>query len=154
MFENKETHPSYATLGFSRVSGGTTSLFGSSIQHNNTIVMTVRQGSIERSLSRDWIMGQDELLQVEMSYSQFAEAITSMNQGTGVPVTLKYLQGKGRIEDCPFIDKKEQFEDEFKNTIEKTNANVNSLIEEITTLFSDKKSMTKGDKENVLNKFN
>ena len=46
-----------------------------------------------------------------MSYSQFAEVITSMNQGTGVPVTIRHIQGKEQIGECPFTDKKQQIED-------------------------------------------
>ena len=43
-------------------------------------------------------------------------AITSMNQGSGVPVTIRYIQGE-RIEDCPFVDKRQQFEKEFEENI-------------------------------------
>lgn len=152
MFENKETHPSYATLQFNRVHGGSTNLFGSSIQHRDTIVMRVRNAVIERSLNSDHIMGESEIIECEMSYSQFAEVITSMNQGTGVPVTLRYHKGEGRIEKCPFVDKRKQFESEFEQKLDKANEKINSLINEVAEIFSEKKNIGKADREEILNK--
>lgn len=152
MVRNKETHPSYATLAFSRTSGGSVALFGSSIQHRDTIRMYVRDASINRHLNNDWISGENTVLEVEMSYSQFAEAITSMNQGTGVPVTLRYMQGMGRIEECPFIDKRKQFEEEFSGKLNSINTDVDKLIMDVAGLFEDKKAINKGDRKDILNK--
>ena len=42
LFKNKETHPSYGMLQFSRTTGGKTSLFGSSIKHKDTIRLKVK----------------------------------------------------------------------------------------------------------------
>jgi hypothetical protein len=143
-------------LQFNRISGGSTALFGSSIQHKDTIRMYLREGEVSRELNRDFYFGSNEILEIEMSYSQFAEVITSMNQGTGVPVTIKYIQGKGKIEDCPFVgkfvDKKKQFEDEFSDNLNETNEKVNDLLESLSKLFEEKKSFTKKDKEEILNK--
>ena len=97
-FNNKERHPSYGMLQFNRTSGGKTALFGSSIQHSDTIMMRLRQGEVSRDINNDWFFGADVIVEVEMSYSQFAECITSMNMGSGVPVTIRYIKGQGRIE--------------------------------------------------------
>lgn len=153
-FKNRETHPSYGMLQFSRTTGGKTSLFGSSIEHKDTIKMYLRHGDVTRDLNNDWFFGGDRVVEVEMSYSQFAECITSMNMGSGVPVTIRYIEGQGRIEDCPFINKKEQFENEFKAYLNKTNEKANSLIDEIGKLFEDKKSIGKKDREDILKKLN
>ena len=152
MFENKDKHPSYGMLQFSRTSGGSTSLFGSSIQHRNTIRMYLREGEVERGLNTNWYYGDKEIVEVEMSYSQFAEVITSMNMGTGVPVTIRYIQGKGKIEDCPFIDKKKQYEAEFKDNLDKANEKANDLLNSVKTMFEEKKSFTKKDREEILEK--
>ncbi len=151
MLENKEKHPSYGMLQFSRTSGGASALFGSSIRHRDTIRLYLREGTVSRELNRDWYFGNNEIAVVEMSYSQFAEAITSMNQGTGVPVTIKYLNGQ-EIEDCPFIDKKKQFEDEFAQRLDNANEGIMDLIKEVGELFGSKKSITKSDREAILNK--
>lgn len=113
-FGTKTTHPSYGTLRFSRVTGGEISLFGSSIEHRDTIIMELCHASIERNLYRDWIYNNRPIVKVEMSYSQFAEAITSFGCGSGVPVTIRFTEKDGQMPECDFISKREQFTDEFK----------------------------------------
>lgn len=154
LFETKDKHDSYGMLQFSRSSGGAKSLFGSSIQHRDTIMMYLREGEVFRELNRDLYFGGDKIIECEMSYSQFVEAITSMNMGTGVPVTIKYIKGKGHIEECLFVDKKKQYEEEFKNNLDETNKIVNDLLESMRQMFEEKKSFTKKDKEEILEKMN
>lgn len=88
----RKTHPAYGMLSFSRRTGGKQSLFGSSIEHKDVIAMTLRHGEVDRQLNRDWYHGTEVIAEVEMSYAQFAEAITSMNIGTGVPVTIRFTE--------------------------------------------------------------
>lgn len=154
LFETKDKHDSYGMLQFNRSSGGAKSLFGSFIQHRDTITMYLREGEVSRELNMDFYFGGDRIIECEMSYSQFAEAITSMNMGTGVPVTIKYIKGKGHIEECPFVDKKKQYEEEFKNNLDETNKQVNDLLESVRQMFEEKKSFTKKDKEEILEKLN
>lgn len=143
-------HPSYGLLSFSRMSGGTTNLFGSSIQHKDTIKLCISECDVKRDLSTDWYHDNGRIIEVEMSYSQFAEAITSMNMGNGVPVTIRWVRGEGRIEPCPFTDKKQQFEEEFKHRLDKANETANQLILNVEKLFEEKKNLTKNDKNNIL----
>ena len=143
-------HPSYGLLSFSRISGGTTNLFGSSIQHKNTIKLCISECDVKRDLSTDWYHDNGRIIEVEMSYSQFAEAITSMNMGNGVPVTIRWVRGEGRIEPCPFTDKKQQFEEEFKHRLDKANETANQLILNVEKLFEEKKNLTKNDKNEIL----
>ncbi len=71
-----------------------------------------------------------------MSYSQFAEAITSMNMGSGVPVAIRWTEKDGRIPECDFVSKREQFADEFKEQIDKTMNDSQNLIKEVAELFN------------------
>lgn len=153
LFKNVDKHESYGMLQFSRTSGRGTSLFGSSIQHNDTIVMRLREGEVARELNNDFFMGGKEIVECEMSYSQFAEVITSMNMGTGVPVTIRHIQGKS-IAECPFTDKKKQFEDEFSENLKMVKEEANNLLDSVTELFNEKKSFTKKDKEDILKMIN
>lgn len=152
MFEGKEKHESYGMLQFSRMtSSHGRPLFGSSIQHKDTIIMTLKEGEVLRHLNNDYYFGSKEIVQVEMSYSQFAEVITAMNIGTGVPVTINYIQGKGSMEKCPFVDKKQQYEEEFAEHLEDIKKDANDIIREVKEIF-EKKSIGKGDKEEILKK--
>jgi len=148
---NKETHESYGLLQFCRTTGSNTPLFGTSTQHPCRIRMYLRQGATERQLNKDYYFAESEIACVEMSYSQFAEAITSMNVGSGVPVTIKYLNGK-KMENCPFEDRRKQFENEFAEQITDINSEVATILDEVNDLFSEKKSLTKKDKDEILSK--
>lgn len=151
MFEKVNTHPSYGMLQFSRCSRSSgISLFGSNIQHKDTIVMRLREGEISRLLNGDYYYAGKEIAEVEMSYTQFAEAITSLNHGSGIPVTLRWLRHTGEIEPCPFVSKKETFEMEFKENLEEANVKANKLLASVKNLFEEKKSLTKKDKEEIL----
>lgn len=153
-FGVKTAHPSYGTLLFNRAYGSKTPLFGSSIEHSNVITMELRHADITRGLNRDDIFGNKPIAIVEMSYSQFAEAITAFGQGTGVPVTIRYTEKDGRIPFCDFVSKREQFTGEFKEQTSKAMKKSEELIEEVAEFFSSKKALTKTDKENILKKLN
>lgn len=154
-FGTKTSHPSYGTLAFSRRTGGRgTPLFGSSIEHRDTIAMTLYHADITRGLHYDSIYGDKKIVEVEMSYSQFAEAITSMNMGSGVPVTVRWTERDGCIPDCDFISKREQFADEFKEKRKEVTMESQQIIKDVTELFNQKKTLTKSDKQEILSKLN
>ena len=91
-FGTRTSHPAYGTIMFNRANGCRRSLFGSSIEHSNVITMEVKHADIERGLNRDWVYGKSPIVEIEMSYSQFAEAITSFGQGSGIPCTIRYTE--------------------------------------------------------------
>ena len=151
-FGTKTSHPSYGTLAFTRRTGGATPLFGSSIEHRDTIAMTLYHANITRGLHEDSIYGNKAIAEVEMSYAQFAEAITSMNMGTGVPVTIRWTEKDGKIPPCDFVSKRDQFADEFKEKRKKATENSQQLIKEVAALFNQKKTLTKTDRQEILRK--
>lgn len=150
----KTSHPAYGMLQFSRRTGGATHLFGSSIEHKDTIAMTLRHGEITRGLNSDWFYGDKIIVEVEMSYSQFAEAITSMNMGSGVPVTIRRTERDGKIPECDFVNKKEQFQNELKERLDNATEISRNLINEVQKLFNEKKSLTKADRNEIIGKLN
>ena len=151
-FGTKTSHPSYGTLLFNRAYGGKTPLFGSSIEHSNVITMELRHADITRGLNQDNIFGNKPIVKVEMSYSQFAEAITSFGCGSGIPCTIRYTEKDGKIPECDFVSKREQFTDEFKGKTKDAMNESQQLIQDVTDLFSQKKALTKADKEAVISK--
>lgn len=151
-FGTKTSHPSYGTLAFSRRTGGKTPLFGSSIEHRDTIAMALYHADVTRGLHSDSIFGNSKIAEVEMSYSQFAEAITSMNMGSGVPVTIRWTEKDGVIPSCDFVSKREQFEDEFKEKRKKATDESQQLIKDVTEMFEQKKNLTKADRQEILSK--
>ena len=152
-FGTKTSHPSYGTLAFRRCTRGAgTALFGSSIEHRDTISMTLYHADMTRGLHSDWIGANREIAEVEMSYSQFAEAITSMNTGNGVPVTIRWTEKDGEIPPCDFVSKREQFVDEFKKKREKATEESQQIVADVAEMFEQKKNLTKADKDSILRK--
>ena len=144
-----KNHPSYGMLSFSKVHGSNIPLFGSSILHNDIIRLTLREGEVDRNLNRDWYHGRRRLFEVEMSYSQFAELISSMNQGDGIPVTLKEVMGERR-ENCPFENKRMEFVNEFTEKVKEVQVVCDNLINDTKKLFDTKKPLNKTEKEQIL----
>lgn len=106
----RRTHPAYALVSCNRRTGGHKTLFGSPLPgHHSTICLEVRRASVEHSLNRDWFSWHGgPIIEVEMSAAQFAELITTMNSGVGIPATLLSVNG----EDMPPLPKTETIEAE------------------------------------------
>ncbi|MBQ3462359.1 MAG: hypothetical protein IJH36_04485 [Clostridia bacterium] len=147
----KEKHPSYGMLGFSKASlSDGKALFGSSIKHDNTIVMTLKHAETDRRNNNDYYYGKGMIAQVEMSNAQFAELITSMNMGDGIPVTIRYTETDGYIKGAHFESKQMQFEREFSNHLDEIKKYISERRSEISEIFDTKRTLSKGDREMVL----
>lgn len=116
-----QTHPSFGVIGVSRVSGQA-SLFDSDVKHGHYIQITIREAKKIRSgFTHEHVHAQKELVQVRMSFAQFAQMITTQNVGDSTPCTISRVIGDekepwakqwgGRPEPPdpkPFIDKFKQ----------------------------------------------
>lgn len=149
------THPAFGLIGFHRITGGDQTLFGSSIEHHDRIMMTVKHAEEERGLHNDWFHGKGKIIEIEMSYSQFAECITAMNIGDGVPCTIRFTERDGHI---PMISenvsKRKQFVDEFSENISKAMAQVQEQIDQIQKSIDEKKSLGVKDRREIISKLN
>ena len=151
----KYTHPAFGLIGFHRVSGGDHTLFGSSIEHNDRIMMTVKHADEERGLHNDWFHGHGKIVEIEMSYSQFAECITAMNIGDGVPCTIRYTEKDGSIPMiAENISKRQQFVDEFSENITNAMAQVQEQIDQIQKSINEKKSLGVKDRKEIISRLN
>ena len=147
------THPAFGMIGFSRVTGGENTLFGSSIKHNDKIVMKLKHGEQDRHLHGDWYSGRGLITEIEMSYSQFAECISTLNVGDGVPCTIRFTEKDGRL---PYIkenvSKREQFRNEFSSKILKAMKQVQEEIDAIQKSLDDKKTLGVKDRKEMVSK--
>lgn len=91
--ETTTTHPAFAQIRASRVTGGI-SLYGSEFQHHGYIVVTISRSEMNRNLSNDWPHATKELIEVAMSYSQWAEMVSTMNMGSGAQCTIQHIDRK------------------------------------------------------------
>lgn len=151
--EEFQEHPAFGLISISRRYRGDSTLFGSSIEHDNVISLTVKHAINKRALSNDWYYGKGKIVEVEMSLSQFSECITSMNVGDGIPCTIRYTEKDGnipRIERNP--SKQQQFMEEFVKTIERAMETAQQQIDELQVSLDSKKNFGVKDKTEMMSK--
>lgn len=88
------THPAFAQISASRVSGGTY-LYGSDFQHHNYVTISIKlsESHQRKGSGRDWAFGREEILEVALSEAQWATFVSTMNVGDGVQCTLSRKNG-------------------------------------------------------------
>lgn len=86
-------HESFGNISFSRIQCNPPQKFyGSQLDQSHYIQMTLSESKVDKDLSKEWFHATGKILaKVRMSSGQFAELITSLNQGTGVPCTVEVI---------------------------------------------------------------
>ena len=143
--EFEREHPSYGILHLARMSGGTSAirLFGSPLAtHYGTIRLTISKGKWIHGLNQDRYFGMNkDFIEVEMSAAQFADAITSLNMGSGTPCTIRRVQGECVAAPPDHATEAEHIRDNFESTLDKYKAKSHAYrkrIEELTSKLSTK----------------
>lgn len=135
----KKTHPSYGIISISKFSSTKASFFGSDIFHSGGVSITISTASKTRSLHKDYVDDDKRLININMSYQQFVDAITSGMNTNGVPCTITSFNGE-TIDPARFVeDKKTIYVDEMIGTQSKYIERINSIIEMIQGNIGKKK---------------
>lgn len=156
--ENGETcykHPSYGIVGFSRVQCTPIKLFGSDIKHSSFIKLRIGSAVSRKDnhLHQDSIgSSYKTFIEVNLTNSQFAELLTTMNIGDGVPCTIAYDPNVGMIEYAePYIEnvkeRSERMLEVERVSVAKSMKKLKNQIDEIL----EKKTPTKEQKQNLNN---
>ena len=94
-------HPSHGMVSLARGSGNCR-LFGSHMEkHSTFITLRVKRAETQFRHGQRFIHAHGMVCEVVLSSAQFAELITNMNVGDGVPCTLRWTQKDGIIEEPP-----------------------------------------------------
>jgi hypothetical protein len=89
-----EEHPSFGVMRLSRVTGRRR-LFDSSIPHSEWVTLEISRATRQRDLHHDRVYGgREQLIEIEMSLTQWGAVVSSFNQGSGTPVTLHRVAGE------------------------------------------------------------
>lgn len=114
--EKEFTHESYGMVAFSHRSGNP-KLFHSALEtHYNYVTLQIKNCRLMRSDDGDRLYGpvHGDIIEVDLSASQFAELLTTMNVAQGTACTIRRLGGK-QMEPPPEIDSTtENMRSEFK----------------------------------------
>lgn len=88
------SHPAYAMISASRGSGSPI-LFGSALDmHNGFITVSIRTAEMIQDRVDDRAFPRQHLVEVKMSYAQWAEFVSTISFGSGVPCTLRAVHGE------------------------------------------------------------
>lgn len=158
-FEYK-TDKSWGVVGLSRVHGVDKKLFGSDVITNDAVVLRIKQAEKSRSLHKTWVCGKTDIVEVILTPNQFAEMITLMNVGDGVPCTIRFTQKDGFIDFKEEENKLDLIISEREKHIDNAFNGLEQSIEKINQLIESKKiSKTVGcdlvdNLEKILNEIN
>lgn len=152
MSEHGEKHPSYVLVRFSNRTGNPGRLFGSSFDsHHSFITLEVASAELIREEGReDRYYGsmRGDRIEVNFSFNQFAELLSTRNTGLGVPGTLRYLNGQ-KIEPPPeVISEAERIRLDVQKQSKDFLAKFSKEVKEIRGILKDGK-MLKGDRERI-----
>jgi len=152
-----ERHPSFGIIGFHRISHGLgrNLLFGSHLdRHHETIELRVFRASRDHSLAHDTVYAElrgRPLIEVELSPAQFAQLLTTMNVGDGVPCTIRWVNGE-RMPDVPDEHESEQVKiyKGFQGGLDRMVAALDEKRQRLDEILS-KKSFNKDDRKEIRN---
>lgn len=157
--EKEFHHESYGMLAFSRCQGSSGRLFGSALPKNNMFIqMRLKKGVRYHSLSHDRFMGKETIVEVSLSAVQFAELLTSMNMGDGVPCTIKYMADpvphsfRELDEPPPMTTEAEEVELGFKEDLKDLGELLASHVREANKILA-KSTITKADRDTLRRMF-
>lgn len=141
------THPSFGQMYIGRVSRGGkgANFYGSELPQGNYIQIELHQSEVERELTKDWYYTHGiPLMKVRMTSGQFAEMITSLNQGSGTCCTIEMIDGKP-IPPMPVQESRKEFvHRKFKDRM-KMFADTIREKQQQATLLVKKKTLSKED---------
>jgi hypothetical protein len=150
MEREKINHPSFGQISFSRTNSNGTNFYGSELSQDHYITLEINNSEIERELTQDrYFPTGVSLIKVRMSSSQFAELLTSMNYGAGIPCTIERLAGK-KVDELPEQESRKEFvhrkfEDRMKmfaNKIRENQLKAKELVKKKTLSKQDIHDLT------------
>ena len=148
-----ERHPAFGQASFSRRQGHPGKLYGSNLEdHHTHVALEIKRSELVHDLSHDWFFPGDLLIEVNFSAAQFAELITTLNVGSGVPCTIRAVKGEGYVPAIPeeVRTESERIEESFKQKLKERVGKLREYEQSISEILS-KKSIGKKDREQIKN---
>lgn len=152
MSDKKERHPSYGIIQFGRIQcGGDYKLFGSSYnQHPTVIRLTLKRCEVDKSGVTKSYFPREPLFTVDLSASQFAELLTTINYGSGIPCTIKGLNGESVDPPEDHRTEDQEARDDFGERMRELEARVSTALDDYEDILRQKGRIKKDDREKVL----
>ena len=148
----EHSHPSFGMINVVRSQGGKKRMFGTETECHSTIRISIGEATVTQKLGRNWYYCNNSLVEVEMSPIQYAEMISNPNT-CGQPCTITRTREKGNIVHRGIDTVTEFAEKQVDASLQNTKRINDSVIGEIKQIF-EKKSIGKGDRQEVINLVN
>lgn len=146
----EETHESYGMIGFTRVTiggyggGQFQNFFGSDLDnHMSCMRLRISTGVRRRGTGQHWFHERDRIIDVDMTSAQFAELLTTANVGSGVPCTIRWLNGKSVAFPPAAKTSASKSQEEFEEKVEEIAKDAKGLVERLNALLEPRSSLTK-----------
>lgn len=149
--ESVDEHPSFGVVSFSRInSSGGTWFFGSQIRDHPTYVeLRISLAERNHQLGSDHFYDKKRLIEVAMTSSQFAELLTTMNMGCGVPCTIKFANGSG-VEPPEFdMVEHERIADSFALEMKSLGVEAKALALAAEAILAKEGAITQADRKKL-----
>ena len=127
-------HPSFGVVTLTKSKGTSIPLFQSDIEHDQVINLSVHTASRKRDLKHDWVHPEKEIVEIQMSTTQWGALVSSMGVGSGVPVTISKVQGN-RVDPPPYEPRiaanVKEVQGAFEDVLSSISASLKGLTEAI-----------------------
>ncbi|MCL2931932.1 MAG: hypothetical protein MGG11_06510 [Trichodesmium sp. MAG_R03] len=128
-----EQHPAQGMISFSKVQGNR-DCFGSDVSLGSHIILTVSTAIKRRHTNNNYYSIDRNIVKVRMTHHQFAELITSLNNGDGIPCTIEWMNNKS-VEDYKNNDSTIiEFNSDYQSTLKECMEQLNSIQNNIDQL--------------------
>lgn len=146
-------HESYGQISIGRVSTNPAiACYGSDLTHGHYIALEISTSTHDRTLNHDWYHADKTVIRIRLTELQFAQMISSMNQGGGVPCTIERMNGK-MVADPPFTSKVETVTNEFSEKAKDIGRLMDGATKRLQAMVAPGGKTTKGELVELLREF-
>jgi len=116
------SHDSFGLAVFNRFHGSQR-MFGSPVDTMGGVSLQIKRAYLDHSLDlgNERYFGKEQVCEIRMTHSQFAELITSFGKGDGVPVTIM-MDAKGQYEPVETVSFEDRVRSIFERRMEEVSA--------------------------------
>jgi len=124
-------------------------MFCSELMPNGYIQMELTEACLSKDYGMDMPIPTKVIARACMTSHQFSELITTLNFGSGVPVTLEVTNGNRIQQIDKVISEKEKVSIELKNTIKDITSNIAHMSARLKELINKKSALNKSGKDEI-----